>query len=379
MDRPRQSAASASVNQASSARKSGSLSTEAWTITVAAVDAAMAIATRAAIGPPAMAAVSATAIVVAHAEIVAHYNPEGFLENYVRRSDAEDQNILTQTDAAFQHYSEWVKKTGAKLPLSGSQQLINPFIVNTTGETISFPMFCSTGNSLRWYGRRQPHKLDIFETSGLVRKSDVVLDCGCHAGLYTMFFAKVAGPSGTVFAFDPFPQNNIQVETNAILNGLKNVKVAWAGVGSAESTFSVSNRKQSLKEVNAKDAIQVRAVPLDNYVDFNPTFLKLDVEGFEVEALKGAQRLLRQGALRAYIEVHPHFLPKFGSDSRDFFRLIPLDLYDAFLVAPDYENGAATKIDVDFVMRRPGYVVLIPKSDTGAIGGKILPRRAGHA
>ena len=197
------------------------------------------------------------------------------------------------------------------------------------------------------------------------------MDCGCHAGQYTMFFALIAGSKGAVYAFDPFPQNNIQVETNAILNGLKNVHVENAGVGAQKAKFKVSNKQQNLLDAEASDAIDVKSVPLDDYAKFGPTFLKLDVEGFEVEAMKGAQKLLRKCAPRAYIEVHPQFLPRFGADSRDLFRLIPLDVYDAYLLSPEMKTRTKTKLDVDFIMRQPGVLMLEPKAQaSGAAAAK---------
>jgi FkbM family methyltransferase len=312
-------------------------------------------------------------IIVSCARMISHYDPRVFIENYVDNPDAQTDVTLTRRNAAHIHYNKWFDKEGSKLQLTSEQQLINPFVVYTTGPNMNFPMFCSTNNSLRWYGRAQFHNLDMFVRDGLVTDGGVVLDCGAHAGLYTTFFGKLVGRQGRVFAFDPFPQNNIQIEANAILNGLENVHVEWAGVGSKETTLSVSNREQKLSVTSHKDMIQIRTVPLDNYIKYRPTLLKLDVEGFEVEALKGAQKLLHECTPKCYIEVHTHFLPLFGADSRDVFRLVPLDLYDAYIYGADIEEGMSNKLDPNFIMKHMGRVILMPKRIASGGEGTYVP------
>lgn len=299
-------------------------------------------------------------IAIDDARIVTHYDPRLFIDQYVEDAGASDDSRKFE-HAALARYNEWVEREGSKLHLEGAQQLTNPFIIHKVGRALDFNMFCATMNSHRWYGRTQAHNLDFFAEDGLVERGGVVLDCGAHAGLYTTFFAKVVGEQGRVFAFDPFPQNNIQVEVNAILNNVKNVHVEWAGVGAQRSTKSVSNKGQKLSEaVQDHDMIEIRAVPLDDYVQYKPTFIKLDVEGFEVEALKGAQRVLNDCLPKCYIEIHPQFLPLFGADSRDLFNLIPLHRYNALLSTKEINNGAPTKLNPDFVMKEMGRLILIP-------------------
>lgn len=298
--------------------------------------------------------------------IVSKYDPRDFLETYLqpREINAASGRKCRQ---AFRHYQKWVDAEGSKLSLSGSQQLINPFIIDARiGEQLEFPMFCSTANSLLWYGRTQSHGLNTFIKQNLIKRDDIALDCGAHAGLYTTFFAHVVGPKGKVFAFDPFPQNNIQIEVNSILNGLSNVSVEWAGVGDKQSEYYVSNRGQKIAGDSEDDMVKVKTVTLDSYVKCRPTFLKLDVEGYEVAALRGAQKLLRECTPLCYIEVHPPFLPLFGYTSLDLFKLIPFDLYDAFVYGPDIMPGQDHRLDPSLLMKELGRVILIPKNARSA-------------
>jgi len=104
--------------------------------------------------------------------------------------------------------------------------------------------------------------------------------------------------------------------------------VAWSGVGATRREVKVSNKHQNLQSSGAiDDAIVVKEVPLDDYISERPTFMKMDIEGFEVFALRGAQGLLRTCKPRLFIEVHTPQLADFGVTLRELFAAIPEDLY----------------------------------------------------
>ena len=74
------------------------------------------------------------------------------------------------------------------------------------------------------------------------------------------------------------------------------------------------------------DEMDIKIVPIDDFTDIKPTFIKLDVEGAEVAALRGAQRLLQEARPKIFIEVHTQFLGYFGHNLRDMFDAIPADI-----------------------------------------------------
>ena len=57
------------------------------------------------------------------------------------------------------------------------------------------------GKCLAEYGEWSPGETDLFER--LVRPGDHVVDAGAHIGVHTLTFARLAGPRGKVFAFEP--------------------------------------------------------------------------------------------------------------------------------------------------------------------------------
>jgi hypothetical protein len=80
-----------------------------------------------------------------------------------------------------------------------------------------------------------------------LKKGDVVLDCGAHVGLITMYAAKIVGTKGLVIAFEPDTMNNKKLKDNIKLNNLKNVIIVKKGVWKCdtrlpfESTLSASS------------------------------------------------------------------------------------------------------------------------------------------
>jgi len=132
--------------------------------------------------------------------------------------------------------------------------------------------------------------------------------------------------------------------------------------GGSPAYARVSNQTQTLKEDAATaDSIAIRAVPLDNYRKFSPTFGKLDVEGSEVEALKGARNLLSEHKPKMYIAIHPQFLPLFEQDSRDLFPLIPDDMYNICLYSSDLPNWTSTTLDKNLILKQPAVMILTSK------------------
>ena len=242
------------------------------------------------------------------------------------------------------------------------QAFIKPFFVMREGKR-RFPMLIGTRNSMNWYALRPGHGINFYENDNHVRPGDVVLDCGAHAGQMTTLFGLVAGANGKVIAFDPFPQNYLQVEAQAALNGF-NLESPRAGVGNRHGTVRVSICGQMTAEVERNlegDLIDMKIVTLDDFVDAKPTFLKLDVEGAEVDALLGARRLLETCRPRMCIEFHPQFLPFFQHSVKDFFDAIPRSLYRIFFkpqgetVLREHHEGDHERVT------KPGFVVAEPR------------------
>jgi len=133
----------------------------------------------------------------------------------------------------------------------------------------------------------------------------VVFDVGANQGFYTILASKQVGPQGRVFAFEPAPPEYRKLRRNVWVNRCRNVVVEPRAVGveTAVTEFHVcgdglggfSSRRPPAADVGwvHKELIQVPLVSLDGYAKENHLtsldFLKIDVEGGELDVLEGAR------------------------------------------------------------------------------------------
>ena len=257
-----------------------------------------------------------------------HYNPYVYnpLYEYVAHVRGRPEFPgEAEVKAEFERVAEEACATQTFL---GSQAFIHPYLVMREGSS-RFPMLVGTPNSMSWYSTDPSHGIEQYQTAGYIAEDDVVLDCGAHAGQMSTCFSIVGGPRGRVLAFEPFPQNYYQVEAQTQLNKLPHLESMRAGVGETRSTAKVSILGQMTTTSRASalnDEMDIKIVPIDDFTDIKPTFIKLDVEGAEVAALRGAQRLLQEARPKIFIEVHTQFLGYFGHNLRDMFDAIPADI-----------------------------------------------------
>ena len=149
-----------------------------------------------------------------------------------------------------------------------------------------------------------------------VRPGDRVWDVGANIGHYTLQFAKLVGPHGRVYAFEPSSINRARLEGGVA--GLPSVRILAMGLSNTSGQglllqgFDDLGATSRIVRNNAKEEAAVEHVPLvagddlvaSGEVD-SPTFIKIDVEGFEPEVMQGLSRTLANGVVReVIIEMH---------------------------------------------------------------------------
>lgn len=145
-----------------------------------------------------------------------------------------------------------------------------------------------------------------------------IYDVGAFEGLLTMFFAS---RSRQVVCYEPNSKNRARLEENLRLNGLSNVVVRPVGVGShpQSSTQVFSSLTPGGASLDEKIAIssyqkhdvrseQIEIVTLDQDIAENclpaPDLIKIDIEGWELEALRGARQTLIHHRPVLFLEMH---------------------------------------------------------------------------
>lgn len=170
----------------------------------------------------------------------------------------------------------------------------------------------------------------------LVKPGDVVVDGGANIGYFTLLLARLVGPSGQVFAFEPDPRSFELLRRNVEANGYDNVvlsdKALGRVAGRAKIYLNAKNRGDNrLMAVAGWESVAVEVTTLDAAVSSAVSFIKLDLQGSEVEALEGAKRLLANPSISVACELCPEGLVGAGTSPEALFAVLasfPLFLPD---------------------------------------------------
>jgi FkbM family methyltransferase len=179
----------------------------------------------------------------------------------------------------------------------------------------------------------------------LVRPGMVVLDIGAFHGLYTLIAAQRVTPTGRVIAFEPSPRDRRRLRLHIVMNRLLNVTVEPYAVSASagESEFYVVRRgfttMNSLRRpptVDPVDRMLATTVGLDGYCASrgirNVDFLKVDVEGGELELFRGASAILDGARPLILCEVLDWVTRPWGYEAREIVRYLSLHGYKWFEV-----------------------------------------------
>jgi FkbM family methyltransferase len=141
----------------------------------------------------------------------------------------------------------------------------------------------------------------------LARPGNRVVDVGANIGYYVLLFRRLIGPDAAIDAFEPDPDNRVELERNVRANALPNVRLHAAAVGARAGTVALAPGLNS--KVEASGTVQVPMVTLDAAVSGRVDLLKIDVDGYEGFVLEGAQGLLERERPALFLELHPQLVP----------------------------------------------------------------------
>jgi len=207
-------------------------------------------------------------------------------------------------------------------------------------------LYINSSFSKHWYqdGRARSGELAWITTNAL-RRGDVVADCGANNGFTGMLFARQVGPTGKVFGFEPSPVNLEAARKNIELNAIQKFELVATALGATSGAvrFNPGFGNGSISRSSAEETITVPQTTLDDFFKTGRVdFLKIDVEGYELQVLRGATRLLRQRPKLA-IEIHVALLAQPSQELRELFSMLDLAAHDAH-IQPEVD-GPITRFD----------------------------------
>jgi FkbM family methyltransferase len=169
-----------------------------------------------------------------------------------------------------------------------------------------------------------------------LRPGSTFFDIGANVGWFTLFASKIVGPLGQVYSFEPSPDVYARLSEN--VRDLKNVDTFQYGIGNkngelefaSQGTSSAASFVEAVTEINKpylpgtpirKIRVEIRKIDSLLSQIKRPDLVKIDVEGFELEVLKGAANLLSQRPV-LIVEIHPLQLKLSSGSEAEFFHLL---------------------------------------------------------
>lgn len=178
-----------------------------------------------------------------------------------------------------------------------------------------------TGERLRLHPEHRPgwNPIECRAFKKATRPGSIVLDIGANIGTYSLLFGRWTGAKGQVFAFEPASESFAALTQHITLNGLQNVIAPIRDaisdrVGTMHffaSSTRGTNRLISTSESHPSlPTEEIRTLTIDEFCasrDLKPDVIKIDIEGFELAALRGAEKTLRarRSELTLFVEMHP--------------------------------------------------------------------------
>ena len=190
----------------------------------------------------------------------------------------------------------------------------------------------------------------------MLRPGWTVVDAGANIGLYTVIAAKLVGPSGRVFAFEPSERECRRARKTIRANRFHNVELYLTALGEADGEVSLTVCEESCGAYNsigklthpfavghASHVERVRCRALDSFLAEKKVrqvhAVKMDVEGAEELVLRGGRQLFssQKGPL-IFCEVSDKTAPGLNSSAERVLALLGEYGYEMFTVAAESDG-----------------------------------------
>ena len=158
------------------------------------------------------------------------------------------------------------------------------------------------GKSMAEYGEWAEAEVALF--SRFVRPGDVVIEAGANIGIHTLALARMVGPTGLVYAFEPMACNNQLLNANIIGNGFTNIRSYQMGCGEADAIMPFPQAWPDHPNNFGAfglytpmfwpglSTIPCAVIGIDSLALPRVDLIKIDVEGHEREVVLGAMGVI---------------------------------------------------------------------------------------
>jgi FkbM family methyltransferase len=175
-----------------------------------------------------------------------------------------------------------------------------------------------------YLGTFEPYCLPFLR--GCAEKGGTVVDVGANIGFYTLESAVAVGSQGRVISIEAAPSHLESLNRNIELNGMKNVSVIGTAVGDAVGQAMLTLPRGdnlgmfTLGDVEGEETYLVAIDTMDHLLEHQNIhsidLIKMDIEGSEFKALRGAARIFEKFRPSLLIELNEMALRRCGSSTQ---------------------------------------------------------------
>lgn len=174
--------------------------------------------------------------------------------------------------------------------------------VNGSSLVLEKGMVGATGNY--YFGLHEFE--DMSFVLHFLQKDELFVDIGANVGTYTVLAGAVK--KAKVVAVEPAPNTFRRLTTNVQINQISTVNLLNVGLGATKNVLRFStgldaeNHVLTDSDVGYHESIEIPIETLDEILDMQfPTMIKMDVEGFELEVIRGGVRTFSEKSLQALL------------------------------------------------------------------------------
>ncbi len=227
----------------------------------------------------------------------------------------------------------------ARLPLNALRKR-NGVVRILRGPGRGFRWLTASAGHNVWLGFYEPEMEVPFCRS--LAPGAIFYDLGAYVGYWSLIASRLVGTGGTVIAFEPVPENLRVLRLHLQLNGVSNVTVVSKAVYDRSGAVKMAGsgtRANLFAHVSAEGELPVQAVALDDLVFGEqlppPQVIKMDVEGSETHALRGALRTLMEHRPVLFLSTHSEALRDDCCRLLESIRYSSCVLQTRFIARPD--------------------------------------------
>lgn len=189
-------------------------------------------------------------------------------------------------------------------------------------------------------------KQDSFEISLMkkhIKPNDTVLDIGANIGFYAEILSEIVGGKGKVHCFEPDKLNFKHLKDRC--KKLTNVQVNNKAVSDKTEVIKIYTSKQlnvdhrTYKPDDYDQEVDIDAISIDDYLfslstsdDKKINFIKMDIQGFEMSAVKGMTKTLQSPHLKMLSEFWPFGMRKAGTSVLEYYNFLKQNSFYIYLI-----------------------------------------------